>query len=89
MRGSARDAEFSEYVAARRAHLRRTAYLLCRDSHRAEDLVQTVLMKLYVAWPAEGKAVASVLNAVTTKTEVKTILDLQVAESHFVFLSTA
>ncbi len=51
MRSSARDAEFSEYVATRRAHLRRTAYLLCGDSHRAEDLVQTVLMKLYVAWP--------------------------------------
>ena len=51
MRSAMRDAEFSEYVAARRAQLRRTAYLLCGDSHRAEDLVQTVLMKLYVAWP--------------------------------------
>ena len=51
MRGSVRDAEFSEYVAGRRAQLRRTAYLLCGDSHRAEDLVQTTLMKVYVAWP--------------------------------------
>jgi RNA polymerase sigma-70 factor (sigma-E family) len=51
MRGSVRDAEFSEYVAGRRAQLRRTAYLLCGDSHRAEDLVQTALMKVYVAWP--------------------------------------
>ncbi len=51
MRGAERDAEFSAYVAARRATLRRTAYLLCGDSHRAEDLVQTTLMKLYVAWP--------------------------------------
>jgi RNA polymerase sigma-70 factor (sigma-E family) len=51
MRGSVRDAEFSEYVAGRRPHLRRTAYLLCGDSHRAEDLVQTTLMKVYVAWP--------------------------------------
>jgi RNA polymerase sigma-70 factor (sigma-E family) len=51
MRGSVRDAEFSEYVAARRPALRRTAYLLCGDSHRAEDLVQTTLMKVYVAWP--------------------------------------
>jgi RNA polymerase sigma-70 factor (sigma-E family) len=51
MRAAVRDAEFSEFVASRRAQLRRTAYLLCGDSHRAEDLVQTVLMKLYVAWP--------------------------------------
>jgi hypothetical protein len=29
MRRSAREAEFTEYVAARRAHLLRAAYLLC------------------------------------------------------------
>src|SRR3954452_7899382 len=51
MRAAVRDAEFSDFVASRRAQLRRTAYLLCGDAHRAEDLVQTVLMKLYVAWP--------------------------------------
>lgn len=51
MRGSTRDAEFSEYVAGRRPQLRRAAYLLCAESHRAEDLVQTTLMKVYVAWP--------------------------------------
>ena len=50
-RGSGRDADFTAYVAARRAHLRRTAYLLCGDWHDAEDLVQTALAKLYVAWP--------------------------------------
>lgn len=55
MRSTVRDAEFSEYVAARRARLRRTAYLLCGDTHRAEDLVQTALMKLYVAWPRISK----------------------------------
>lgn len=49
--GTGRDEEFSEYVAARRPQLRRTAYLLCGDVHRAEDLVQTALTKLYVAWP--------------------------------------
>jgi RNA polymerase sigma-70 factor (sigma-E family) len=49
--GTGRDAEFTEYVAARRAQLRRTAYLLCGDWHQAEDLVQTALAKLYVAWP--------------------------------------
>ncbi len=46
-----RDRSFGEYVAARRAHLYRTAYLLCGDPHRAEDIVQLALTKLYVAWP--------------------------------------
>ena len=51
MHRSRRDAEFSEYVAARRPQLTRTAYLLCGDVHRAEDVVQTALIKLYLAWP--------------------------------------
>ncbi len=52
MRGKAeREAEFTAYVAARRASLRRTAFLLCGDWHAAEDLVQVSLAKLYVAWP--------------------------------------
>jgi len=46
-----RDREFEEFVDARTSVLRRTAYLLCGDWHRAEDLVQTALAKLYVAWP--------------------------------------
>lgn len=46
-----RDEEFTEYVAQRRAQLYRAAYLLCGNQHRAEDIVQTALMKLYCAWP--------------------------------------
>jgi RNA polymerase sigma-70 factor (sigma-E family) len=46
-----RDREFSEYVLNRRSRLVGTAYLLCGDRHTAEDLVQTALAKLYVAWP--------------------------------------
>ena len=46
-----RDAEFTEYAAARAARLRETAYLLCGDWHRAQDLTQTTLAKLYVVWP--------------------------------------
>ena len=46
-----RDAAFSEFVRARRTHLRRIAYAVCGDWHRADDLVQTALVKLYVAWP--------------------------------------
>jgi RNA polymerase sigma-70 factor (sigma-E family) len=51
VRSTERDAEFSEFVRARRTHLRRIAYALCGDWHRADDLVQTALVKLYVAWP--------------------------------------
>ncbi len=44
-------AGFSEYVVARRPLLFRTAWVLCGDAHQAEDLVQHVLTRLYVAWP--------------------------------------
>jgi RNA polymerase sigma-70 factor (sigma-E family) len=44
-------AGFSEYVVARRPLLHRTAWVLTGDHHLAEDLVQQVLTKLYVAWP--------------------------------------
>lgn len=49
--GSSRDREFCDYVRERRPRLLTTAYLLCGDRHTAEDLVQTALAKLYVAWP--------------------------------------
>lgn len=52
MRGrAARDAEYAEFVSARQTHLRRIAYAVCGDWHRADDLLQTALVKLYVAWP--------------------------------------
>jgi RNA polymerase sigma-70 factor (sigma-E family) len=46
-----RDQDFSDYVSGSRPRLLATAYLLCGDRHAAEDLVQTALAKLYVAWP--------------------------------------
>jgi RNA polymerase sigma-70 factor (sigma-E family) len=46
-----RDAAYVEYVAARQLHLRRIAYAVCGDWHRADDLLQIALTKLYVAWP--------------------------------------
>ena len=46
-----RDAAYTDFVRARRTHLRRIAYAVCGDWHRADDLVQTALVKLYVAWP--------------------------------------
>ncbi|MEV0535233.1 SigE family RNA polymerase sigma factor [Kitasatospora sp. NPDC050463] len=45
-----RESQFDEFVAARYAALRRTGYLLCGDWHRAEDLVQATLIKLYARW---------------------------------------
>jgi RNA polymerase sigma-70 factor (sigma-E family) len=44
------EAEFSAYVAARRPRLFRTACLLCGDPHRAEDIVQDALVRLFAAW---------------------------------------
>ncbi|MEU2704599.1 MULTISPECIES: SigE family RNA polymerase sigma factor [Micromonospora] len=45
-----RDTAFAEYFAARSDAMRGTAYLLCGDWHRAEDLVQTTFTKLYLVW---------------------------------------
>lgn len=49
-RSAARDAEFAAYMSARQPALLRTAYLLTGDTHAAEDVVQTALAKLYLAW---------------------------------------
>jgi RNA polymerase sigma-70 factor (sigma-E family) len=48
---SSREDGYVQYVAARQAHLRRVAYAICGDWHQADDLLQTALTKLYVAWP--------------------------------------
>ncbi|GAA1361564.1 SigE family RNA polymerase sigma factor [Catellatospora chokoriensis] len=42
--------EFEDYVRARSGPLVGFAYLLCRDRHLAEDLVQEVLAKAYHRW---------------------------------------
>ena len=46
-----RDSEFAEFMASATPALARTAWLLCGDRHRAEELVQQTLMKTYLAWP--------------------------------------
>lgn len=51
MKRADRDAAYVEFVLARQTRLRRAAYALCGDWHRADDLLQTSLTKLYVAWP--------------------------------------
>jgi RNA polymerase sigma-70 factor (sigma-E family) len=42
--------EYVDYVAARIPALRRLAYLLTSDAHRADDLVQQTITTLYVKW---------------------------------------
>jgi RNA polymerase sigma-70 factor (sigma-E family) len=44
------DREYVAYVQQRLERWRRVAYLLCRDWHRADDLVQVTVTRLYVNW---------------------------------------
>jgi RNA polymerase sigma-70 factor (sigma-E family) len=44
------EAEFTEFAAAMIRRLRRTAYLMCGDWHRAEDAAQDALVKVYRRW---------------------------------------
>ncbi|MCW2849275.1 MAG: sigE 4 [Marmoricola sp.] len=63
MTRTSRDEAYTAFVAARRTHLRRVAYAVCGDWHQAEDLLQTALVKLYVAWPRirrDGREAADV-----------------------------
>ncbi|TDV40011.1 SigE family RNA polymerase sigma factor [Actinophytocola oryzae] len=69
-----RDAEFGEYLDSRASVMRRTAYLLCGgDWHRAEDLVQTTLTKIYVAWPRIRRDGS--VDAYSRKIMVRTAID--------------
>lgn len=43
---------FEEFVAARGPRLLRVAWLLTGDAHLAEDLLQTVLAKVWPRWPS-------------------------------------
>jgi RNA polymerase sigma-70 factor (sigma-E family) len=45
-----RDEEFADFAAARMSPLYRSAWLLCGDTHRAEDLTQETLAKVFVHW---------------------------------------
>jgi RNA polymerase sigma-70 factor (sigma-E family) len=57
VRTKERDAEFIGFVTAQRARLLRAARLLAvGDEALAEDLVQTTLTKVYVAWPKVRRA---------------------------------
>jgi RNA polymerase sigma-70 factor (sigma-E family) len=42
--------EFTEFATGAAPRLRRTAFLLCRNWHTAEDLTQATLVKMFVSW---------------------------------------
>lgn len=68
-----RDQGFAAYFASRSSVMRGTAYLLCGDWHRAEDLVQNAFVKLYRAWHRVSRH--EVLDAYTRRILVRTFLD--------------
>jgi len=71
-----RDAEFGEFLDSRAVVMRRTAYLLCGgDWHRAEDLVQTTLTKIYVAWSRIRRDGDGSVDAYSRKIMVRAAID--------------
>lgn len=65
--------EFAEYFARRRDAVRRTAYLLCGDWHRADDLTQTAFVALHRRWRSIRDRGA--LDAYVRKTLVRASID--------------
>jgi RNA polymerase sigma-70 factor (sigma-E family) len=53
---SSSEADFREFAASAMPRLRRVALGISRDPHAADDLVQTTMEKLYVAWPKVARA---------------------------------
>jgi RNA polymerase sigma-70 factor (sigma-E family) len=50
------DESFTDFVTEARPRLARIAYLMCGDWHHAEDVVQTVLGRLYRRWEKVSRA---------------------------------
>ena len=69
---SDRDAAFAAYFAARSDAMRGTAYLLCGDWHRAEDLVQQTFTKIYLVWRRIQRHEA--MDSYTRQTLIRTFL---------------
>ena len=65
--------EYTEYVAARIPALRRLAFLLAGDEHRADDLVQQTITTLYLKW--RRARAADHLDAYVRTMLVRTFLD--------------
>jgi len=67
------EAEYVEYVTARIPALRRLAFLLAGDEHRADDLVQKTITTLYVKW--RRACTATHLDGYVRTMLVRTYLD--------------
>ncbi|HVV21800.1 MAG TPA: SigE family RNA polymerase sigma factor [Pseudonocardiaceae bacterium] len=65
--------EFAEYFVARRDAVRRSAYLLCGDWHRADDLAQTAFVSLHRRWRKIRDRAA--LDAYVRRTLVRAVID--------------
>jgi RNA polymerase sigma-70 factor (sigma-E family) len=65
--------EFAEYFVARREAVRRTAYLLCGDWHRADDFAQTALVAVHRRWRKIRDKQA--LDAYVRRTLVRAVID--------------
>jgi RNA polymerase sigma-70 factor (sigma-E family) len=65
--------EYVDYVTARIPALRRLAYLLAGDEHRADDLVQQTITTLYVKW--QRASAVSHLDGYVRTMLVRTFLD--------------
>jgi hypothetical protein len=56
---SRHDGEFAAYMAARLTALRRLAFLLCQDWHKADDLAQATAIKTYTHWAMSSRLARS------------------------------
>ncbi|MEU4763887.1 SigE family RNA polymerase sigma factor [Actinosynnema sp. NPDC023794] len=65
--------EFAEYFVARREAVRRTAFLLCGDWHRADDFAQTAFVALHRRWRKVRDKQA--LDAYVRRTLVRAVID--------------
>ena len=79
--------DFVEFAETASLQLRRTAFLLCGNWHTAEDLVQTTLAKVFVAWgrirrssSAESYARRVMLNTFLSQRRLKASGELPTAE---------
>jgi RNA polymerase sigma-70 factor (sigma-E family) len=64
--------EFTEFAAAASGRLRRTAFILCGDWHKAEDLTQTALARVFASWRRISRRDS--VQAYATRTLINTYL---------------
>ncbi|RTL62403.1 MAG: SigE family RNA polymerase sigma factor [Pseudonocardiaceae bacterium] len=68
--------EFAEYFDARRDTVRRTAFLMCGDWHRADDHAQAAFVALHRHWRRiRGRDDVRVLDAWVRRTLMRSVVD--------------